>query len=275
MKKQNLFSSSVFRLIGGFATLTIFVLLLTFILKDIRPMAPGMTNTISVTSIIGLTSTEESTPAPTYLEQWRETAQAALMSTHFALIQTITPNPPPTGRPPTNTPAPFLKGVFEVSNGPFGDPHSYPMSAVWKEIVNGERTLVYVGGHGDYGYVYAATPAVIKGVVVVEVSSEDLSNRSWVEYEAPGAIGTLRIISVNGYRLALVDKRGEMFHFDVLTRQFVESLSATITAATITPLPPISPTAAPSTAAWSTEYPAPGTSPAQIYPLPATSTPIP
>jgi len=260
MKKQNLFSGQVFWLVGGFAALTILVLFLSLVIKDTRPMAPGMTRTI------GVTSTEESTPAPTYLEQWKETAQAALMSTHFALIRTITPNPPPTGRPPTNTPAPFLTGIFEISNGPFGDPHAYPMSAVWAEVVNGERTLIYIGGFGYSGYMYAPTSAVVQGVVVVEVSSEDLSNSSWVQYMAPGATGVLRVVSTDGYRLKLIDKRGELFYFDVLTRQFVNSLNATVTASTITPLPPITSTIAPPTAIWSTEYPAPGTNPPQIYP---------
>lgn len=188
------------------------------------------------------------------------------MQTYRALYGMNKVTPPPTGPPPTNTPAPFLTRIFEISNGPFGDPHAYPMSAVWKEIVNGERTLVYIGGFGDYGYVYAATPPVIQGVVVVEVSSEDLSNSSWVKYVAPGATGALRIVFTDGYRLKLVDERGEMFYLDVLTRQFVDSLTATVTAPTVTPLPPITSTTAPPTASWSTEYPAPGTNPPQIYP---------
>jgi hypothetical protein len=232
MMKQKTEPVSVIGMIVGLAALIAVVLVLSVVIKYAQPMAPGMTRTI------GVTSTEESTPAPTYLKQWRETAAAAVMQTQFAMIKTITPNPPPTGRPPTNTPAPFLTGIFEISNGPFGDPHAYPMSAVWAEVVNGERTLVYIGGHGDYGYVYAATPAVIQGVVVVEVSSEDLSNSSWVKYVAPGATSALRIVSTDGYRLKLADKRGDMFYFDVLTRQFVDSLNATVTAPTITPLPP-------------------------------------
>jgi hypothetical protein len=104
MKKQKLLSDPVIGLVGGFAALTILVLFLSLIIKNARRMAPGMTRTVGVTKDV--------TKTPTVLEQWKETTEAALMSTHFALIKTITPNPPLTGRPPSNTLDPFRTGVL-------------------------------------------------------------------------------------------------------------------------------------------------------------------
>src|ERR1044071_3170489 len=47
--------------------------------------------------------------------QQREVMETAVMQTELALIETITPEAPPTGRPPTLTPAPFVPGIFEIS----------------------------------------------------------------------------------------------------------------------------------------------------------------
>ena len=256
MKKHSLLSSRVFWLVGSLVALAILYILLSPVIKDERPMAPGMTGTVRLTG--------ERTLIPTDLEQSRETAGVAAMQTYRAFFygkNKVTP--PPTGPPPTNTPAPFRTGIFQVSFAPYCDPHACHISAVWAEVVNGERTRIYIGGFGD---TRAATPAVIKGTVLVIVDSKDLSNSSWVEYEAPGARGVLQIVFTDGYRLTLIDELGEKYYFDVLTRQFVDGLTVTVTAPTITPLPPISPTVPSPTATWSTEYPPPVTYPPQIYP---------
>jgi hypothetical protein len=264
MTKQQTEPVSTVGMIVGLVALIALVLVLSTVIKFATPAASGMTNTAIITTVITSTSTD--------FEEWGEAVETGVMQTYLALIKTITPSPPPTGQPPTRTPAPFRIGIFEISYGPFGDPHAYPMSNVWKEIVNGERTLVYVGGYGD---MYAATPVVVQGIVVVQVFSSDLTNRTLVEYRAPVTTGILRIVAAIGYRLTLAGQNDETLYFDVLTRQFVDGLNVTVTAPTITSLPPITPTAVSPTFAWSTEYPAPGTYPPQIYPPPSTPTPIP
>lgn len=194
---------------------------------------------LTSTAPLGGTALPTTSLSPTVsFEHWRETAEAAAMQTQFAVIETITVSPPPTGRPPTRTPAPFAIGIFEVSYGP-GVPQVYAMSTLWKGIVNGQRTLVYAGARVDTS---GPTPDTSQGLVVVQVYSTDLTNKSTVEYEAPGATGILTITVAIDYRLTLMAENGSTLYFDVPSRQFVDGLTATVTAPTATPLPPANPT---------------------------------
>jgi hypothetical protein len=71
------------------------------------------------------------------------------MQTQLALVETITPESPPTGLPPTNTLAPFVPGITEMSYVPFGSPQGYVITTQWRDIVNGQRTFVYAGARRD------------------------------------------------------------------------------------------------------------------------------
>jgi len=201
-----------------------------------------------------------------------ETREYALMQTQLAIFKITTPNAPPTGLPPTITPEPFVPGINETSYAAYVNPQSAVITSQWRDMVNGQRTYVYAGARQDTS---GATPDTRQGLIVVDAYSTDFSNHFITFYNAPGSTGVLRISSANGYRLTLASQNGETLYYDVLTRQYVDSLNTTVPAPTITSLPPASPTVASPTANWSTEYPAPGTNLPQIYPPPSTSTPIP
>jgi len=273
MKGQKLFSSRVFWLVGGFIALAILYIFLSPVIKDERPMAPGMTGTVGLRGERTLTPTGEDTLTPTELEQSRKTAGAAAMETYRALYRLDKITPPPTCCPPTNTLAPFVPGINEMSYAPDIVPQSVVISSQWRNLVNGQRTYVYAGAHRD---TTGATPDTRQGLIIVEVYSADLSNYLTSLYDAPGSTGILRITSATGYRLTLAGQNGETLYFDVLTGQYVDRLNTTVTAPTITPLPPRTATATPTTSTWLTEYPAPPVIyPPEIYPPPGTPVRIP
>lgn len=247
--------------IGFFASLSILIILGVVVAIAVRLQTPlGL---VTTTAELGLTATAgNGTEFPVDSPEFRQTYEAAEFQTREALIQTITPEAPPTGRPPTDTPAPFIPGIYDTPYALFGAPQAYATSNRWQDIVNGERTYVYAGARNDTS---GATPDITQGLVVVQVYSTDLSNESIVEYEAPGATGMLTITAATGFRLVLTSQSGTTLYFDVPTRQFVDGLTATVTAPTATPLPPITPTAiAP------TGYPPPSG-----YPQPSPSAPAP
>lgn len=245
MKSKETNRVSLIGLVVAFAALTVLALTFALAPRLQSPLVP-----VSQTAV----ETASSTPGsdlefPTdYPPEW-QTYEVAVMQTQQALILTITPEPPPTGRPPTNTPAPFIPGVYDTSIAPFGVPRAYAMANRWQDVINGERTIAYAGARKDTS---EATPVVKQGLIVVVVYSTDLINRSIVEYEAPGETGILRITSVDGYRLTLTAQNGTTLYFDVPTRQFVDSLTSTVTAPTATPM-----LTAISTIAHPTGYPPP------------------
>ncbi len=261
MKNRGSCSGLVFGVIAGLAALVGVYGCTTRPAININTATPIITVTASATGTVTLT--------PTGSVQARDTAAEGAMETYRALFSVNTPLPTPTCCPPTNAPAPFQTGIFEVSFAPYCNPQGCQVSAVWAVLVNGERTYVYAGGLGDDN---APTPVPMRGMVLVIVESIIHQNSSLVTYEAPGARGILHIVSDGGYRLKLIDEGGKQFFFDVLTRQFVKSMNATVTAATITPLPP-RPTATASLTL--PAYLAPETVTPGIYPMPQPRLPIP
>lgn len=245
-----------------FANLIIVILLLTSINSGCVLLPPATAGTMT-------TLPDNTATSGTSFESTRETAEAALMQTQLALFETVTPNPPPTGIPPTSTLETFIPGITGMSYAPYVNPQSAVITSQWREIVNGQRCYVYAGAHRDTS---GATPDTSQGLIIVDEYSEDLSNHLTTLYDAPGTTGVLQITRANGYRLTIVGLSGEILYFDVLTRQFVDGMTVTSTAPTITPLPSITPTAIPST-----PYPLPEgyTPPPGQYPPPLTSTPLP
>jgi hypothetical protein len=153
--------------------------------------------------------------------------------------------------PPTNTLAPFIPGINEMSYAPYVNPKSAVITSQWRGMVNNQRTYVYAGARLDTSSDIRDTS---QGIVVVEVNSTNLSNNLVTFYDAPRLTGVLRITKSNGYRLTLITQNGVALYFDVPTRQFVGGLRVTSTAPTITPIPSLESTDAVSTAA-SKEYP--------------------
>jgi hypothetical protein len=116
----------------------------------------------------------------------------------------------------------------------------YAMSNWWINIVNGEETTVFVGARRDNPGV---TQDASQGVVLVRVYSRDGKNYSLKFYNAPVEnTGVLTITAEAGYRLTIQAESGAMLYFDVPTRQFVDSLIATVTVPTVTPFPTVLPT---------------------------------
>ncbi len=247
------------RLIIGLGLLLIVFIILYCIVRQVTLPAQ---NVLSA-SILRPTGTQNRL----LLQQEMKTIEAAVMQTHFALIETWTPQSLPYDRPPTNTLAPFMPGIYDV---PFvGEIRGLSFSNRWQDFVKGERIIVYVGARVDQS---SSTPVKTQGIVIVKVYSKYLSNNSRVVYEAPDKTGMLKIVAADGYRLTLLGQNGETLYFDVPTRQFVSSLDIAITAPTTTPLPPITPTDTP---VIPLGYPPVYWNLTEMeYPQPATETPI-
>ena len=204
-------------------------------------------------SLPAIISSPSNVPATNDPEIDRLTAEAGPVETQLAESKFITASPPPTGRPPTNTPAPFPTGILDVSDPPF--PHdSYVISTKWLNIVNGERTIVFSGARRDSS---GATPVIGRGLIVVQVYSSDLSQKDSVEYEAAGATGVLTIVAATDYRLTLTGAHGTTLFFDVPSRQFIESPIVTVTAPTVTSLPLAAPTSTPLPTGYPNQTPSP------------------
>lgn len=240
MKSKDINRASLIGTLVAFAAVLILTVTFALATRLQVPLASGL----ATTALTSSTTSADDFEFPTDYPPEKQTYEVAVMQTQQALVLTITPEPPPSGRPPTNTPSPFIAGVYDTSVAPFGVPRAYAMANRWQDVVNGERTIAYAGARKDTS---GATPIINKGLIVVVVYSIDLSNRSIVEYEAPGETGILRITSVDGYRLSLTAQNGATLYFDIPTRQFVDALTATVIAPTVTPMPTSVPTSAPPT----------------------------
>lgn len=256
MKQNKSIRLSFLGLLTGLFALTALGLIFAFAIKFLLPSSIGMAPSTA-------TASSPTEVTPTSFQHWRETAEAAVMETHYALIAMTTVTPPPTCCPPTFSPVPFVTGIFEAHVAP------RPFVNLWKGIVNGQQVRVYAGGLEG---TYSDTPNLTKGVLEVHVTSPSLDNFETVRLETSELTGWLEITAEDHYVLTLVGQNGQTLYFDVLTMEFVDGLTATVTAPTITPLPSITPTAIPPT-----PYPFPEeyTPLPQQYPSPSTSTPLP
>jgi hypothetical protein len=256
MRHQKFTALSLLNLVAGFLTLIALLIIFPLAFKFLLPSPIGM----ALSKVTGTLPTEITL---TSFMHWRETAEAAVMETHFAQIAMTTVTPPPTCCPPTNTPEPFVTGIYEAHVAP------RPFANLWKGIISGQQVRVYAGGIED---TYSETPNLTKGVLEVHVTSPGFDNFETVRYETSELTGWLEIIAEDHYVLTLVGQNGQTLYFDVLTMQFVDGLTATVTAPTITPLPSITLTAIPPN-----PYPLPeGFTPLPVlYPPPSTSTPLP
>jgi hypothetical protein len=256
MKQQKSIRLSSLGLLTGFFALIALGLIFIFAIKFLVPSSIGIAPSTA-------TSSSPTEVTPTSFQHWRETAEAAVMQTRFALIAMTTVSPPPTCCPPTFTLVPFATGIFEAHVIP------QPFANVWQGVVNEQQIRVYTGGLAG---TYSNTPNLTKGVLKVQVFSHDLSNYESVWYETSELTGWLQVTSEDQYILTLIGQNGQTIYFDVLTMQFADGLTVTVTASTITPLPSITPTAIPPT-----PYPFPEgyTTPPGQYPPPLTSTPLP
>lgn len=123
----------------------------------------------------------------------------------------------PTATPPTlpdYTPEPWPEGLFEISQAPLPKGY-YAIENQWQSDSYGSHFQVYAGS-------LVSDPA--QGVVIFRATSFDLRPRAVAagEYLTPTKGGAVRIVAVDGQRLALVARDGDVFTFDVGMRAFVK-----------------------------------------------------
>jgi len=74
------------------------------------------------------------------------------------------------------------------------------------------------------------------GLVQLRIITEEEYSRTTVNVDCPRKSGALRVEDVKGSRVILRAANGDLFYFDLLARQFVESLDLVVP--TATPVPP-------------------------------------
>jgi hypothetical protein len=219
------------------------VILLPKVLRGVAAQPSFFIGTAQVT-----TGTEITTLQPTISETPTQIDYFSIEQTSYAMFtltqeayltsppSTRTPGPSPT--PPTYTPKPFVAGISDSQAAPLTQ--VYTIENWWQDIVNGEKVRVFAGGKRDNPG--EPTIEVSKGILFVITVAMDESNVDYQFYEPPiSDTGLLSITAVTNYRLTIQAESGAVLYFDVPTRQFVESLTATVSAPTVTPLPPITP----------------------------------
>lgn len=112
--------------------------------------------------------------------------------------------------------------IVETSLAPF--PSYLAFYNQWYIETNGKITRVFAGARRGDGAVPFDRPW--KGLVFVEVTSSDKTQAYPAEggfYETPEKPGYLRIIDARGQMLTLLAENGQVYTFDVSTRQYLKS----------------------------------------------------
>lgn len=138
--------------------------------------------------------------------QIEQTRNAALTGT---LPPTNAKGAPPT---PVGTEVPWPTGIVEDGESPFAT--SFVFKNRWQEVVDGQRIIVYAG---------STKSDASQGIVLVWEVSRDFNQ----VYPSSVREGALRVLAANDLRLTLTTESGTSLYFDVPSRQFVDSLTAT------------------------------------------------
>ncbi len=118
-----------------------------------------------------------------------------------------------------------LAGINQAGTVPIS-PDEFTPTNQWQGEWAGQWLRVFAGVHADN---------TSQGVIwVVADNSADFGS-----YDAPSRGGALTITAANGLVLTLKDESGAKLYFDVASRQYLSSLSAT--AATLVPRPTFTP----------------------------------
>jgi hypothetical protein len=120
-------------------------------------------------------------------------------------------NPKSAATAPTSAPQPWPEGVFDIQQAPLSQ--DYVIENQWQANLDG-HVQVYAGSLNS-------DPS--QGLVVVLVTSADLTPGMPEAYRTATKSGPLRIIASNGQRLSLVSRTGALFAFDVPARRFVSA----------------------------------------------------
>jgi hypothetical protein len=139
-----------------------------------------------------------------FLEQMRRAKEKALEQSRDA-----------TATPPAVhavTPEAWPEGMFETRQNPLPKGF-YLIENQWQSDSYGSHLQIYAGS-------LEANPD--QGVVVLQDTPFDLTDAEAEEFLTPFEAGAVRIVAVNGQRLTLVSKAGNVFTFHVGTRALVE-----------------------------------------------------
>jgi len=237
-------------LIGIIALLALVVILALVMMSLIASgglLSPAIPASAIPASVTPQTTLYPAIPFLTFLPPVKQTFAVAGEQTRQADMLTATLSFTPfTIVPPqyTYAPEPLVTGIFNNQTAP-SPIKDFTIYNLWQNMVNGERVAVYAGFKQDHS-----------GRILVSTVTADKSNRVYQTYDPPPGVGRLQVIAAEGDRLTLQDDQGNVLYFDVPTRQFVASLTGTVTSPTATQLPTwIPPTPAPPSTAVSTGYP--------------------
>lgn len=149
-------------------------------------------------------------------------------------ISVVTPVPPLPDLPTTTIfPTKIEQGDFStfIHSNLFND----NIESVWSGQIMNQNIYVFSG---------AEDVDPMQGVLDIQVMARSTYPQTWVRYLSPVRSGSLRIQSIDGYRLTLTTKSGVTIYFDVASQSFISSLDA-VSPVTKTPMPNITPTSWP------------------------------
>ena len=124
-------------------------------------------------------------------------------------------------------------GIFDDLSGPLS--RLFRPGNHWQGYVNGEWLRVFAGVHVDDS---TSPPYKETGSIYVIVRSQDLLSYRESEYELSDVLGGLEIEAETNQRLTLLSVDGDIYYFDVPTRQYVDSASEEVNEPTATAIPP-------------------------------------
>jgi hypothetical protein len=188
----------------------------------------------------------------------KETLEFSEAQTQAALLQT--PSPAPGTLKPTLdiTPEPVTTAdIPRVAAGAgwivWGAPPPFPASQYfvmnqWYEIIGQKSILVYAGAARNPD----SWQDVSQGIVIVVI--EDAGTTTGSTHKTPTQSGPVHVTDAVGERLILQSDSGVTYYFDVPSRQFVDSLTAT-PAPTATEMPTPTPVPLPTSYPLSTVSP--------------------
>jgi hypothetical protein len=117
-------------------------------------------------------------------------------------------------RPVADAEPPWRTGIIESGLAPF-PAAEFTFENQWQNVAKGHHVNVYVGSDAE---------DAAQGVVVVERTTLDGASSDGPDvYTAPGAVGSLRIVSARGVVLTLQSASGETFTFNVESGDFRSS----------------------------------------------------
>lgn len=264
-------SRSWWSLVLGIGGLLALIWILAVLIPKTIPPASMATSTQFSTTTLMVTASVEVSPSNVPSEDimgTKNAQDAQFNATGTAAAQTpwwaaATPWPPPTQGP---TPTPDFSDVRhqEAGNG----------TIVWSFLqgVKDYPIMVYNQWYDNTGgtRVFAGSTDPDQGAVGVLTPQTKPLNPEI--YLTPRKSGNVEIVDAQGERLVLQSTtNGDLFYFDLPTRSFVDSLTVTVTAPTVTSMPTETPFP---TIPWPPIAPSTPTEGA-AYPPPITPTPNP